>query len=193
MRIKTFLLAIGGAFLLFGNAHNAKAQDFAIKTNLLYWATTTMNLQVEFGLGERTTLELGGNWNPWTFDDNKKIKHWLVQPELRLWNCERFNRGFFGIHLIGGQFNAGGIKLPFDLWPDFENRRFEGWMYGGGISYGYQWYLGPRWNLEATIGAGYMRLDMTEYNSEVCGEELGKKKRDYWGPTKVGLSFVYLF
>ena len=37
---------------------------------------------MEFGLGEQTTLELTGGYNPWTLDkeQNKKLKHWLVMP-----------------------------------------------------------------------------------------------------------------
>ncbi len=55
---------------------------WAIKTNLLYDATTAFNLGGEFNLGRRTTLEIPLNYNPWTFSDNKKWKHFLVQPEL---------------------------------------------------------------------------------------------------------------
>lgn len=190
MRIKVILLAVCGTLLFLGKTN---AQDFAIKTNFLYWATTTPNLQVEFALGQKSTLELGGNYNPFTFNDNKKIKHWLVQPELRLWNCQKFNRGFWGFHLLGGEYNVGGIKLPFGLLPKLEHERYEGWMAGGGISYGYQWYLGPRWNLEATIGVGYIYFDMKRYESQACGDELGKKRLDYIGPTKAGISLVYLF
>lgn len=36
------------------------AQDIAVKTNLLYWATSTPNIGFEFGLGKRTTLDLVG-------------------------------------------------------------------------------------------------------------------------------------
>lgn len=59
------------------------AQDMAVKTNLLYWATTTPNLGVEIGLGKQTTLDISGGYNPWTLDKaaNKKIKHWLVVPD----------------------------------------------------------------------------------------------------------------
>lgn len=42
----------------------ANAQDFAVKTNVLYWATTTPNLGFEVGLGEKTSLELIGGYNP---------------------------------------------------------------------------------------------------------------------------------
>lgn len=44
----------------------ANAQDIAAKTNLLYGSTTTPNLGLEFGLGQRTTLEFTGAYNPWT-------------------------------------------------------------------------------------------------------------------------------
>ena len=77
-----------------------KAQDIAVKTNLLYWSSTTPNLSLEFGLGKRTTLDLTGAYNPWTLnkDKNKKIKHWMVMPEFRYWLCERYNGHFFGLH-----------------------------------------------------------------------------------------------
>ena len=56
---------------------------FAIKTNALYWATTTANLGFEVGLSKKLTLDVSGNYNPWEFSNHKQIKHWLVQPELR--------------------------------------------------------------------------------------------------------------
>lgn len=52
---------------------------FAIKTNALYWATTTANLGFEVGLSKKLTLDVSGNYNPWKFSDHKQIKHWLVQ------------------------------------------------------------------------------------------------------------------
>ena len=53
---------------------SVKAQDVAVKTNLLYWATTTPNLSAELGLGKRTSLELTGGYNPWTLDKNSNNK-----------------------------------------------------------------------------------------------------------------------
>ena len=40
---------------------------FAIKTNALYWATTTANLGFEVGLSKKLTLDVSGNYNPWKF------------------------------------------------------------------------------------------------------------------------------
>ena len=46
---------------------------FAIKTNALYWATTTANLGFEVGLSKKLTLDVSGNYNPWKFSDHKQI------------------------------------------------------------------------------------------------------------------------
>lgn len=61
----------------------AMAQKVAVKTNLLYDATSTINLGTEFGLSPKWTLDVSANYNPWTYSNNKKWKHWLVQPEAR--------------------------------------------------------------------------------------------------------------
>lgn len=182
--------------LLALSSPKAFPQQAALKTNLLYWGTTTPNLSAEFLLGERTTLDITGSYNPWTFgkkENNKKIQHWIVQPEIRLWKCEAFNRGFWGFHAFYGRYNAGGVHLPLDIFPGLKDYRYEGYGLGVGVSYGWQWYLGPHWNLEATFGFGYAYLNYDKYDCPRCGEYQGKGKKHYVGPTKVGLSFVYLF
>lgn len=88
-----------------------QAQEVAVKTNLLYDATTTLNLGVEIGLGTKMTLDISGNYNPWRFHDYR-LKHGLIQPELRYWTCEKFNGHFFGLHGFYGKYNVGG--LPFN-------------------------------------------------------------------------------
>lgn len=180
-------------FILYCSSLESYAQQIAVKNNVLYDATTTLNLGIEVALKPRLTLDVSGNLNPWTFTDNKKLKHWLLQPEVRLWNCEAFNRGFWGFHLLGGQYNVGGIKMPFGLWPSLKDERAQGWMIGAGVSYGYQWYLGPHWNLETTLGLGYIYTRYDAFECYTCGRPTGRRSNHYWGPTKIGVSFVYLF
>ena len=43
------------------------AQKVALKSNLLYDATTTMNLGLEIGLARKWTLDIPVNYNPWNF------------------------------------------------------------------------------------------------------------------------------
>ncbi len=160
---------------------------FALKTNLLYWATTTPNLGMEIGLSKRTTLDISGGYNPWTFSDNKKIKHWLVQPELRYWFCERFNGHFMGLHGHAGQFNICGIDA-FGL----DKYRYEGDFYGAGLSYGYQWILGKHWSIEATVGVGWAYIDYEKYNCDKCSPLLKSDHKNYFGPTKLGINLIYI-
>ncbi|MDR2947757.1 MAG: DUF3575 domain-containing protein [Prevotella sp.] len=167
-------------------------QYVGIKNNLVYDATLTPNLGIEFGLGKKSTLDMNVGYNPFTFSDHKKFKHWLVQPEFRLWFCEKFNGTFFGIHAHGGEFSVSGNHLPFGIFPNLKGYRYEGYFYGGGISIGYQWILSKRWNLETSIGAGYARLEYDKYNCPDCGPKLDSGHYNYWGPTKATISFIYI-
>ncbi|MEG1700518.1 MAG: DUF3575 domain-containing protein [Alistipes sp.] len=166
----------------------ASAQQIAVKTNLLYWATTTPNLGVEFALSNHSTVSISANYNPWTIGEDAKIQHWFIQPEYRYWLSEKFTRSFFGAHLIGGQFEIGGFKLPFNLLPNFATHHYKGSAIGGGISYGYHFYISPHWSLEAVVGVGYARLryHRTDFPAN-------KISRNYFGPTQAGISMVYLF
>ena len=166
---------------------------WAVKTNLLYDATRTLNLGVEFGLARRWTLDVSGNYNPWTFSENRKMKHWLVQPEARWWSCTRFSGHFVGFHAHGGGYNWGGM-LPWGIRPGegLRNHRYQGWLAGAGVSYGYHWALGNRWGLEATVGVGYAYLDYDEYPCERCGRKTGSATEHYFGPTKAGITLIFM-
>ncbi|MDR2937846.1 MAG: DUF3575 domain-containing protein [Prevotellaceae bacterium] len=166
----------------------AQAQRLSVKTNLLYDLTATANLGAEVALSPKFTLDISGNYNGWNLLDGKQWQHWLVQPEARYWLCDRFNGHFFGLHGMYGNYDVYGIKSPVDLYDNH-----KGMLAGGGISYGYQWILGKRLNIEATIGAGYLYLKYDKYaapNSDVKVESGSTK--NYIGPTKIGVSLSYL-
>ncbi|WP_448777560.1 DUF3575 domain-containing protein [Bacteroides congonensis] len=164
-----------------------QAQEVAVKTNLLYDATTTLNLGVEIGLGTKMTLDISGNYNPWRFHDYR-LKHGLIQPELRYWTCEKFNGHFFGLHGFYGKYNVGG--LPFN--SNMRHNRYQGHLYGGGISYGYQWLLNDHWNLELSLGIGYAHLQDKKYPCADCGDMIKKGHHNYFGPTKAAVSIIYV-
>jgi hypothetical protein len=164
---------------------------WAIKTNLIYDATSTINVGMEFRLNNCLTLELPLNINLWTFDNNVKFKHYLVQPELRYWIHESFNGHFLGTHLHYARFNAGGINVP-NAFPLLKDNRLDGNLYGFGFSYGYQWYLGKRWSMEATFGFGYAYADYGIYGCRECDQQTGRGYHHYFGPSKLGLSVLYM-
>lgn len=169
------------------------AQNLAVKTNLLYWATSTPNLGLEGSFGHKHTLQMFYGINPWSPSGGKSLKHWVVQPEYRYWFCESFSGWFVGVHLMGGEFNVGEIELPFGLFEDLETHRYEGWYAGGGITAGYQWPLSRHWNLEASLGVGYDYVKYDKFKCGECGELLKGSHMHYFGPTKLAISLLYVF
>ncbi|MGI6862092.1 DUF3575 domain-containing protein [Bacteroides sp. KG156] len=175
-----------------------KGQNVALKTNLLYDATATFNLGVEFGVAPKWTIDLSGNYNPFTFSHSRKWKHWLVQPEARYWFCDRFAGHFIGFHALGGQYNFANLKNDVRLFgTDFSqltDHRLQGWFAGGGVAYGYSWVLGRRWNLELEIGLGYVYTKYDKFKCEGCGKRVETgKTHHYFGPTKAAINMVYNF
>ena len=187
------------------------SQNLGIKSNLLYDATSTINLGVEFALTDKWTIDVSGNYNPWKFPQQKVgrsgiifeqydaiIKHWMIQPEARYWLCEKFNGHFFGVNALGGQFNVGGLSFLPKNWgkSGIQLKRFEGWMMGTGVSYGYHWILSNRMSLEFSLGAGYIYLKYDKYKNyaskEPTEKDAYKYKMHYFGLTKAGISVVFM-
>lgn len=71
---------------------------------------------------------------------------------------------------------------------------YEGWLAGGGVTYGYQWVLGRHWNAEAAVSVGYEHLRYKKFESpEECAPQVGERSHNYWGPTKLSASIIYIF
>lgn len=158
------------------------AHDFALKTSALGWLTTTTNLAAEVSVAPRWTLELNGAYNPWTFKEDKKMRFWLVQPQAKYWFCEAFEGHFVGLHAHGAQFYGG-----------FRDKLYDGYLAGAGLSYGYDWILSPHWNLEAEVGLGYAHLWFKESPNIRCIKDRVDREKDYFGLTRLALTFTYLF
>lgn len=63
----------------------AMAQNVALKTNTLYYATATPNLAVEIGLDDQWTLDIGAAYKPFKLNDEHYARFWFAQPEARYW------------------------------------------------------------------------------------------------------------
>lgn len=183
---------------ILGLTCSLRAQNVAVKTNLLYDAAATVNLGAEVLLAPKWSLDVSGNLNAWRVNDHS-WKHWLLQPEARYWFCDHFTGHFVGAHLLGGQYNLGNISgLPDFLGTDFsllKDTRVQGWFVGAGVAYGYSWILGKHWNIEAEIGFGwaYSRFDRFPACVE-CGSKIeSDKPHHYVGPTKAAVNLVYVF
>lgn len=163
-------------------AGSASAQKVAVKTNSLYWMTATPNIGFEFALADRWTFEVAGGYNPWTFDkeENHKMKHFLVTPEVRYWFCESFQDHFIGVNGNYTQFN-----VSFDS-------RYQGWAAGAGITYGYATPISRRWNIELNLGLGWWYTEYDRFESRPCGLFQDTASRHLFGLTDLGISFIYM-
>ncbi|MCH5311016.1 MAG: DUF3575 domain-containing protein [Prevotella sp.] len=192
VRKRLFLLV----FLL-GTLVSARGQNVALKTNLLYDATLTVNAGLEVGLAPRWSFDLSGNYNNWTVNEHK-WKHWLVQPEARYWFCDRFAGHFLGFHLLGGEYNFGNIKNSIKFlgtdFSDLTDHRHQGWYVGAGVAYGYSFILNRHWNLELEAGFGYVYTRYDVFECAGCGKKIEEDKpHHYVGPTKAAINLVYEF
>lgn len=177
---------------------SVNAQKFAVKSNLLSDALLNPNIGIEVGLAPKWSLDVTGEFNAWNFSNGKRWKHWLLQPEARYWLCRRFAGHFFGLHVLGGQYNVGKIDWGINfLGTDFrrlKNERFQGWAAGAGIAYGYAWPVHPHWNIETEIGLGWVYTRYDAYPCAECGNRTQTDKpHNYVGPTKLALNVVYIF
>ncbi len=195
LRLRLSLCIIAVSFL--GGMTPSKAQNMAIKTNLLYDISATVNAGIEIGLAPQWTLDVSGNLNAWNWNDHTKWKHWMIQPEARYWLCDRFSRHFVGAHLIGGAYNFGGIdnKLSF-LGSDFSlltENRYQGHAFGIGAAYGFAFVLSRYFNLELEAGLGYICTGYDKFECDGCGRKVAEGIHHYVGPTKLAVNLVYVF
>lgn len=185
------------AVIMMGWMTPVRAQNMAVKTNLIYDATATVNAGLEVGLAPKWTLDLSGNLNTWSKNVYTKWKHWMLQPEARYWFCDRFSRHFIGAHLIAGAFNFGNINNDISfLGTDFSvlsDYRYQGHAYGCGAAYGFAFMLSEHLNLELEAGFGYVYLDYESFQCSDCGRKVGDGIHHYVGPTKAAVNLVFVF
>src|SRR5690606_10871886 len=167
-----------------------------IKTNVTELATTTLNVGVEQYIGNRFSLSVPVSYNPWTFKDNKKIKHLAIQPEFRVWFGETFRGSFINVQSFVGlqlhylYYNVGGVNLPFGMFPDPKSTRYEGQGAGGGLTYANQSGLGGRRRGEVgtTLVCSYLWYDSYEWKTCAAVKGSGIRTRGLPVPSSVSVS-----
>lgn len=185
-------LLLSFVIVILGSIEYTYSQKVAIKNNTLYDAVQIPNLNLEIAISPRISLDLNYAYNPFQINENKKWKLSGTQPEIRYWTKKRFKGHFFGIHGGYSIFNIGGIDIQNPVFEDLGSHRFQGTLYNAGLTYGFLWRFSSHWGLETFVGVGYARLNYDKYKCVTCGEKLGTYITEYFGPTKAGISLVYL-
>lgn len=169
----------------------AKPLWFGLKTNLLYDAAVTPNLAFEIRTGGRMSIDMPVSYNAWEWQNYRKWKHILVQPGLRLWARETFGGHFFGLHAHYAFYNVGNLHKFFS--PYMQAHRFEGWLAGAGVSWGYRWNFSRRAAMEVELGVGYARMEYDKYECVTCNDFVGSETKNYFGPTKAAVNMILAF
>lgn len=191
--MKNPIKKIGVLLLLLALPAGMRAQEWALKTNLLYWAALgTGNLELEKAIGPRSSLQLQVGYNPFTYSDNKKLKHVSIMPGYRYWFCDVFSGHFLSTQLEYAHFNAGNVRFPFGLYRGLRDYRYQGDLGAVGIGYGYHWILSPRWSIEAEVAIGLAYARYKQYECVTCGSLLGTENKVFLKPNKIAVSVVYM-
>ena len=154
---------------------------FALRANLLRWATLTPDLGKEWRINRNIGSLVNASWTSWSWDDkNRRYALWKVSPEVRYYMGKE-KRGYLGAMYHTGEFN---YKLG-------ETGR-QGDYQGGGITGGYQLKLNRALSLDFHAGLGYTRAEYDKYKvMENVRVRQGSEKKDYWGINQLGVTLVW--
>lgn len=159
----------------------AKPYTFALRANLLRWATLTPDLGIEWRISRHVGILVNGSWTSWSWSDkDRRYALWKVSPEVRYY-IGKENRGYFGAMYHIGEFN---YKLG--------KTGKQGDYQGGGITGGYTLPLNRRLSLDFHAGIGYTRAEYDKYRVtdgvRVRGEN---QTKNYWGINQFGVTLVW--
>lgn len=164
-----------------------KAQQVAVKTNVLMFGLMTPNLGCELVTGERSSMELSvfGNYKPY----GKSMKMVGVQPEYRYWfNGRPMTREYIGIAALG---------VSYDI--TWKGRIYDGDAVGIGLTMGYSLNIKKRFNIEfyGGFGAVYFRQKQYYANDNLDDFDSNSGNRPNADgykllPIKLGVSLSYI-
>lgn len=162
----------------------------AVKTNLLYDVLLVPNIGVELYVGRNWSLAV--NWMYAWWKSDRKHNYWRTyggDVEVRRW----FGRKAGEKPLTGHHVGLYGQIVTYDF--ELGGRGYLGdkWSYAGGVSYGYSLPVGYRFNVDFTLGIGYLGGTYKEYvpiDTHYVWQST--RKRHWFGPTKAEISLVWL-
>ncbi|MEG1607408.1 MAG: DUF3575 domain-containing protein [Mucinivorans sp.] len=151
-----------------------------IKTNLMDWLTLTPNLDLEFYMGQRTSLVFDGAYTDlWFLPQDQRFNRWKMGLELRLYlrGQKQFSGHFFGLY--GG---VGHLDIAHKNVVDT-----RGCFYGAGITYGYVLPIKRGFCMEFSLSGGWAQYGKNK-NSIF---QVNLSDRRYWGLTGVNISLLW--
>ena len=164
----------------------------ALKTNMLYLLAAVPNLGAE--------VHMGGGWS---FVANWQYAWWSSDAACwyhRIYGGDVALRKWFGRRaaeqpLAGHHVGIYGQMFTYDFifGEDRIGQLADKWSYGAGVEYGYSVPVGKALRFDFTLGVGYLTGLYKRYKLEDdCYVWQDTRKRNYLGPTKAEISFVWV-
>ena len=173
-----------------------------VRTNLIWWATLTPNVGVDYQVSPRWTLGATFGLNPWSLSGDKKWKHFLVAPEVRRFSQPldrlrlpsvhpdyKSHTSYWGMNAFYSHYNVSNVTFPFGLYKEVRDHRLQGDLAALGIFYGHTWRLSRLFRLEAEVGIGGGYAWYDKYECGHCGAKVGEDKKAFLVP-KLALNIV---
>ncbi len=169
-----------------------------LRTNMLYDVAAVPNIGVEFYLGGN--ISVGANWQYAWWKTDRKHRYWRAyggDVNVRWW----FGSAAHGKPLTGHHLGVYGQVLTYDF--EWGGKGCLGGKPGGtlwdkmnwgvGLEYGYSLPVAKRFNIDFTLGVGYLTGEYQEYRPvDGCYVWQATKQRHWFGPTKAEISLVWL-
>lgn len=157
------------------------ANSFAVRANLLRWATLTPDIGFEWHITPSLSVAAHGCWTTWSW--NHKDRRYALReiaPEVR-WYPGEARRGYIGAMYKAGAFN---YKLG--------HTGHQGNINGGGITGGYVLPLNNRLSLDFSMALGYLHAHYDKY-TVIDGVIVrsGSDKKNWFGPINIGVTLTW--
>ena len=168
----------------------AAAQEAALSTNVLgYVNLGTMNVEASYGVARHWSINLGMQYNPFTFDGNGEADTMQNRRQAyaigaRFWPWHIYSGWWMAGKMQYQEYNTGGITSPVTT---------EGDRLGAGLSGGYTYMLGRHFNFEVGVGLWTGYDIYTRYACPRCGRTIGKGEGIFVLPNDIMLSLSYVF
>ena len=161
-----------------------------LKTNMLYDALAVPNIGAEIYLGRNWSLS--GNWMYAWWKTDRKHWYWRTyggDVAIRKWFGQKAREKPLTGHHIG----LYGQIITYDFETGGRGYLADRWSYAAGVEYGYSLPVGKRFNIDFSVGMGYMGGTYKEYLPDnQCYVWQTTKQRHWFGPTKAEISLVWL-
>ena len=199
----TLVLACG--FLLNAQIQDpAAARKIYIKANALFLPIGVLNAGLEYQLNKKMTLQGEVFISPWKSFAGKDAQVYMLGLEGRYYFTEAFKHFYVGANISAARF----IIQKYNYWgsgtyqytptsPVYNRADVyqDGYSVMLGATVGYQFELGPKWNMDLFLGAGTIQSFYKGYvhglDVRYDADERGYNKSGEILPYKGGIMISY--